>query len=227
MLEHLDLGGLVAEAVAFLLEQPHLHRDAVVAQGLCHAFGLFRRHHFVLQTLEEQHRTADLVGMQQWRPLLIQSPRCGPFPHQAIDITRFKSVGVFGHGCEITDRIAAGAGPEHLGEAQRRQGGEAAGTATFDGLSIAWAVSEHLAGDLGSRTVFATHYHELNNLAAERDNVANFQVLVEETGEDLVFLHQVQAGGASRSYGIEAARLAGVPKPVVQRARQVLDQLAA
>ena len=104
---------------------------------------------------------------------------------------------------------------------------EIKGTATFDGLSIAWAVSEHLAGDLGSRTVFATHYHELNNLAAERDNVANFQVLVEETGEDLVFLHQVQAGGASRSYGIEAARLAGVPKPVVQRARQVLDELAS
>ena len=101
------------------------------------------------------------------------------------------------------------------------------GTATFDGLSIAWAVSEHLAGDLQARTVFATHYHELNNLASERPNVANFQVMVEETGDDLVFLHQVQAGGASRSYGIEAARLAGVPTPVVQRARQVLDQLAA
>ncbi len=101
------------------------------------------------------------------------------------------------------------------------------GTATFDGLSIAWAVSEHLAGDLKARTVFATHYHELNNLAEERPNVANFQVMVEETGEDLVFLHQVQIGGASRSYGIEAARLAGVPTRVVQRARQVLDQLAA
>ena len=101
------------------------------------------------------------------------------------------------------------------------------GTATFDGLSIAWAVSEHLAGDLKARTVFATHYHELNNLASERANVANFQVMVEETGADLVFLHQVQCGGASRSYGIEAARLAGVPTPVVQRARQVLDQLAA
>ena len=100
------------------------------------------------------------------------------------------------------------------------------GTATFDGLSIAWAVSEHLAADLQSRTVFATHYHELNNLAGERANVANFQVLVEETGDDLLFLHQVSAGGASRSYGIEAARLAGVPQPVVQRARQVLDQLA-
>ncbi|AII42029.1 DNA mismatch repair protein MutS [Synechococcus sp. KORDI-100] len=101
------------------------------------------------------------------------------------------------------------------------------GTATFDGLSIAWAVSEHLAEDLQSRSIFATHYHELNKLAEQRSNVANFQVMVEETGDDLVFLHQVQAGGASRSYGIEAARLAGVPSPVVLRARQVLDQLAA
>ena len=101
------------------------------------------------------------------------------------------------------------------------------GTATFDGLSIAWAVSEHLAGDLRARTVFATHYHELNNLANERANVANFQVLVEETGDDLLFLHRVSEGGASRSYGIEAARLAGVPTPVVQRARQVLDQIEA
>ena len=101
------------------------------------------------------------------------------------------------------------------------------GTATFDGLSIAWAVSEHLAGDLQARTVFATHYHELNALADQRSNVANFQVLVEETGDDLLFLHRVAPGGASRSYGIEAARLAGVPTPVVQRAQQVLDRLAA
>ena len=101
------------------------------------------------------------------------------------------------------------------------------GTATFDGLSIAWAVSEHLAGDLQARTVFATHYHELNALAEQRANVANFQVLVEETGDDLVFLHRVAPGGASRSYGIEAARLAGVPMTVVQRAQQVLDRLAA
>ena len=99
------------------------------------------------------------------------------------------------------------------------------GTATFDGLSIAWAVSEHLAGDLQARTVFATHYHELNALSRERSNVVNFQVLVEETGDDLVFLHKVSAGGASRSYGIEAARLAGVPPSVVLRARQVLDRL--
>jgi DNA mismatch repair protein MutS len=101
------------------------------------------------------------------------------------------------------------------------------GTATFDGLSIAWAVAEHLAGDLHARTIFATHYHELNELAELLPNVANAQVLVEETGDELVFLHRVVRGGASRSYGIEAARLAGVPASVVLRARQVLGRIEA
>ena len=101
------------------------------------------------------------------------------------------------------------------------------GTATFDGLSIAWAVAEHLAGDLRARTIFATHYHELNELAELLPNVANAQVLVEETGDELVFLHRVVRGGASRSYGIEAARLAGVPASVVLRARQVLGRIEA
>ena len=101
------------------------------------------------------------------------------------------------------------------------------GTATFDGLSIAWAVAEHLAGDLRARSVFATHYHELNELAEQLSNVANAQVLVEETGEELRFLHRVVPGGASRSYGIEAARLAGVPPAVVRRARQVLSRIEA
>jgi DNA mismatch repair protein MutS len=106
------------------------------------------------------------------------------------------------------------------------------GTATFDGLSIAWAVAEHLAipaeqGGIGARTIFATHYHELNELASLLPSVGNAQVLVEETGEDLVFLHRVSRGGASRSYGIEAARLAGVPAPVVLRARQVLSRIEA
>ncbi|MCP9829971.1 DNA mismatch repair protein MutS [Synechococcus sp. JJ3a-Johnson] len=105
------------------------------------------------------------------------------------------------------------------------------GTATFDGLSIAWAVAEHLAGGDGlgirARSVFATHYHELNELAELLPNVANRQVLVEETGNDLVFLHKVVDGGASRSYGIEAARLAGVPPAVVLRARQVLSRIEA
>ena len=101
------------------------------------------------------------------------------------------------------------------------------GTATFDGLSIAWAVAEHLAGDIGARSIFATHYHELNAMAEQRSNVANAQVLVEETGSDLRFLHQVVNGGANRSYGIEAARLAGVPASVVLRARQVLSRIEA
>jgi DNA mismatch repair protein MutS len=106
------------------------------------------------------------------------------------------------------------------------------GTATFDGLSIAWAVAEHLAtpparGGLGARSIFATHYHELNALAEQLANVANAQVLVEETGDCLRFLHRVVSGGASRSYGIEAARLAGVPAPVLQRARQVLARIEA
>jgi DNA mismatch repair protein MutS len=101
------------------------------------------------------------------------------------------------------------------------------GTATFDGLSIAWAVAEYLAGEIGARSVFATHYHELNALADQLANVANAQVLVEETGSELRFLHQVVGGGASRSYGIEAARLAGVPAAVVLRARQVLSRIEA
>tara|TARA_Y100001968_G_scaffold324302_1_gene363383 strand:- start:5844 stop:8609 length:2766 start_codon:yes stop_codon:yes gene_type:complete len=99
------------------------------------------------------------------------------------------------------------------------------GTSTFDGLSIAWAVSEHLAKVIKSRTIFATHYHELNSLCKSVRNIANFQVLVEETGEELIFLHKVVPGGAHRSYGIEAARLAGVPKNVVNRAKVVLKDL--
>ncbi|MCS5693807.1 DNA mismatch repair protein MutS [Cyanobium sp. FGCU-6] len=101
------------------------------------------------------------------------------------------------------------------------------GTATFDGLSIAWAVAEHLATAIGARTIFATHYHELSELAELLTNVGAAQVLVEETGDDLVFLHRVVRGGASRSYGIEAARLAGVPASVVLRARQVLGRIEA
>ncbi|MFN9872620.1 MAG: DNA mismatch repair protein MutS [Cyanobacteriota bacterium] len=101
------------------------------------------------------------------------------------------------------------------------------GTATFDGLSIAWAVAEHLATAIGARTIFATHYHELSELAELLTNVGTAQVLVEETGDDLVFLHRVVRGGASRSYGIEAARLAGVPASVVRRARQVLGRIEA
>ena len=99
------------------------------------------------------------------------------------------------------------------------------GTATFDGLSIAWAVAEYLAIVVQSRTIFATHYHELNELASILDNVANYQVTVKELPNEIVFLHQVQPGGADKSYGIEAGRLAGLPSSVIQRAKQVMGQI--
>jgi DNA mismatch repair protein MutS len=99
------------------------------------------------------------------------------------------------------------------------------GTATFDGLSIAWAVAEYLATQIQSRTIFATHYHELNELASILSNVANFQVTVQEMPQEIIFLHQVRPGGADKSYGIEAGRLAGLPATVIQRAKQVMGQI--
>jgi DNA mismatch repair protein MutS len=99
------------------------------------------------------------------------------------------------------------------------------GTATFDGLSIAWAVAEYIAVDIRSRTIFATHYHELNELASIIPNVANYQVTVKELPDQIIFLHQVQPGGADKSYGIEAGRLAGLPAVVIKRAKQVMGQI--
>lgn len=99
------------------------------------------------------------------------------------------------------------------------------GTATFDGLSIAWAVAEYLATEIRARTIFATHYHELNELAGMLPNVANYQVTVKELPDQIIFLHQVQPGGADKSYGIEAGRLAGLPAVVIQRAKQVMGQI--
>ncbi len=99
------------------------------------------------------------------------------------------------------------------------------GTATFDGLSIAWAVAEYLATEIKARTIFATHYHELNELASILSNVANYQVTVKELPDQIIFLHQVQPGGADKSYGIEAGRLAGLPAVVIARAKQVMGQI--
>jgi DNA mismatch repair protein MutS len=99
------------------------------------------------------------------------------------------------------------------------------GTATFDGLSIAWAVAEYIATEIRARTIFATHYHELNELASLLPNVANYQVTVKELPDQIIFLHQVQPGGADKSYGIEAGRLAGLPKVVIARAKQVMGQI--
>jgi DNA mismatch repair protein MutS len=99
------------------------------------------------------------------------------------------------------------------------------GTATFDGLSIAWAVAEHLHDGIGCRTLFATHYHELTDLANTKAAVANCNVAVREWNEEIIFLHKILPGAADKSYGIQVARLAGLPKPVVERAKSILSHL--
>ena len=96
------------------------------------------------------------------------------------------------------------------------------GTATYDGLSLAWATVEHLHDRIGARTLFATHYHELTLLAERLARLRNLRVTVKETAGGIVFLHTVEAGPASKSYGIEVARLAGLPQAVIARAREVL-----
>ena len=98
------------------------------------------------------------------------------------------------------------------------------GTATFDGLSIAWAVIEHLQARVGAKTLFATHYHELTELADLLSGVSNFHVTVKESENRIIFLRKVEAGAADRSYGIEVARLAGIPTAVVDRAREILKK---
>jgi DNA mismatch repair protein MutS len=96
------------------------------------------------------------------------------------------------------------------------------GTATYDGLSLAWATVEFLHEKIGARTLFATHYHELTLLADKLARLKNLRVTVKETASGIVFLHTVEAGAASKSYGIEVARLAGLPTAVINRAREVL-----
>ena len=99
------------------------------------------------------------------------------------------------------------------------------GTSTYDGVSIAWAVTEHIHDEVGCKTVFATHYHELTQLSEELAAARNFNVRVREVGEEILFLHTLEPGGADRSYGIEVGRLAGLPRPVLKRARALLRQL--
>ncbi len=101
------------------------------------------------------------------------------------------------------------------------------GTSTFDGLSIAWAVSEYIhdADRIGARTLFATHYHELIDIARTREGVKNYSIAVKEWGDRIIFLRKIVEGGTNRSYGIQVARLAGVPEAVIVRAREVLHNL--
>ena len=99
------------------------------------------------------------------------------------------------------------------------------GTSTYDGVAIAWAVAEHLHEHLGCKTIFATHYHELTQLADTMPRVVNCKVAVLESGDDVIFLHRLQPGGTDRSYGVHVGRLAGLPPAVVERAKEVLRSL--
>jgi DNA mismatch repair protein MutS len=99
------------------------------------------------------------------------------------------------------------------------------GTSTFDGLSIAWSVAEFLHDKIKARTLFATHYHELTKLAAERKGVCNFNVAVREWNDQIIFLRKIIPGGADKSYGIQVARLAGLPKEILDRAKEILSHL--
>ncbi|MDD6456257.1 MAG: DNA mismatch repair protein MutS, partial [Lachnospiraceae bacterium] len=102
------------------------------------------------------------------------------------------------------------------------------GTSTFDGMSIAWAVVEYIADKsiLGAKTLFATHYHELTELEGTLPGVHNYCIAVKEQGEDIIFLRKIMKGGADKSYGIQVARLAGVPEKVLKRARVLVEELS-
>lgn len=101
------------------------------------------------------------------------------------------------------------------------------GTSTFDGLSLAWAIVEYLHHNVGSKTLFATHYHELTELEGRLERLRNYNVAVKEEGDQIVFLRKILPGGADKSYGIQVARLAGIPKTVINRAKEALQNLEA
>lgn len=103
------------------------------------------------------------------------------------------------------------------------------GTSTFDGMSIAWAVVEYISNSkvLGAKTLFATHYHELTELEGSLSGVNNYCIAVKEQGDSIVFLRKIVRGGADKSYGIQVAKLAGVPEPVIARAKVLVEELSA
>ncbi|MEK6737397.1 MAG: DNA mismatch repair protein MutS, partial [Planctomycetota bacterium] len=101
------------------------------------------------------------------------------------------------------------------------------GTSTFDGVSIAWAITEYIYQHLHARTLFATHYHELTELALLFPGIKNYNIAVKEWGDEIIFLRKIVEGGTDKSYGIHVARLAGIPKEVIQRARTILNNLEA
>jgi DNA mismatch repair protein MutS len=99
------------------------------------------------------------------------------------------------------------------------------GTSTFDGISIAWAVAEYILNEIKARTLFATHYNELTELALTNDGVRNYNISVKEWGDEIIFLRKIEKGPADKSYGIQVARLAGLPESIINRAKEVLANL--
>ena len=99
------------------------------------------------------------------------------------------------------------------------------GTSTFDGLSIAWSVAEFLHDKIGARTLFATHYHELTDLSRSKEGIQNYNIAVREWNDQIIFLRKIVAGAADKSYGIQVARLAGLPGEIVSRAKEILTHL--
>jgi DNA mismatch repair protein MutS len=99
------------------------------------------------------------------------------------------------------------------------------GTSTFDGISIAWAIAEHILNNIRARTLFATHYNELTELALIHDGVQNYNISVREWGDEVIFLRKIEEGPADKSYGIQVARLAGIPDRIITRAKEVLHNL--
>ncbi len=99
------------------------------------------------------------------------------------------------------------------------------GTSTFDGISIAWAIAEDIHDRIGARTIFATHYHELTDLSLTKPRIKNFSVSVKEFNNEIIFLYKLVPGGTSLSYGIQVAKLAGIPEGVIKRAQEILKNL--
>jgi DNA mismatch repair protein MutS len=99
------------------------------------------------------------------------------------------------------------------------------GTSTFDGISIAWAIAEHIVNVIKARTLFATHYNELTELSLTLDGVKNYNVSVREWGDEIIFLRKIEEGPGDKSYGIQVARLAGIPEGILKRSKEVLHNL--
>ncbi|MBW2994807.1 DNA mismatch repair protein MutS, partial [Candidatus Woesearchaeota archaeon] len=99
------------------------------------------------------------------------------------------------------------------------------GTSTYDGISIAWAVAEFIYEKIGARTLFATHFHQLNKLADKYEKVRNYNIAVKETKDSIIFLRKIIEGGTDKSYGVQVAKLAGLPKEVIEKSKKIMNQL--